>query len=106
MAFVDDSSAWTVGPSARANYSDLQAIISRAEKWEKRSGATSKGEKTTLIHFTRNADLTSTMSIDLGLDSLRYMSSSTGNLQKPSEEVCRLLVISNYSYSPMVDATR
>ena len=60
MAFVDDYNAWVTGPSAAANREGIQAIIDRAINWEKRSGATFEGEKTMLVHFTRNADRTST----------------------------------------------
>ena len=41
------------GPTARANLEGIQAIINRAEGWERRSGATFEGDKTALIHFTR-----------------------------------------------------
>ena len=58
MAFVDDYNAWVTGPSADANREGIQAIIDRAVEWEKRSGATFEGEKTTVIHFSRNADRT------------------------------------------------
>ena len=54
MAFVDDYTAWVTGPSAEANREGLQAIIDRALNWERRSGATFEGEKTALVHFTRN----------------------------------------------------
>ena len=60
IAFVDDYSAWVTGPSADANRQGLQAIIDRAMEWEKRSGATFEGEKTAVIHFTRNSNRTST----------------------------------------------
>jgi hypothetical protein len=55
MAFVDDYNAWVVGLSANANREGIQAIINRALDWEKRSGATFEGEKTTIIHFSRIA---------------------------------------------------
>ena len=57
MAFVDDYTAWVTGPSARSNRSEIQNIINSALEWEKRSGATFEGEKTTIVHFTRNNDL-------------------------------------------------
>jgi hypothetical protein len=60
IAFVDDYSAWVTGPSADANRDGIQAIIDRAMDWEKRSGATFEGEKTTIIHFTRQASRSST----------------------------------------------
>ena len=61
MAFVDDYNAWVIGPSADANREGIQTIIDRAMDWEKRSGATFEGDKTTVIHFSRNADRTNTM---------------------------------------------
>jgi hypothetical protein len=60
MAFVDDYTGWVVGPTAEANRERLQTIIDEALDWEKRSGATFEGEKTTLVHFTRNPSRTST----------------------------------------------
>ena len=48
MAFVDDYSAWVTGPSAEANREGIQSIIDRAIDWEKRSGATFEGERTSL----------------------------------------------------------
>lgn len=59
MAFVDDYSAWVTGPTAEANRVGIQAIIDRALDWERRSGATFEGDKTTIIHFTRDARRTS-----------------------------------------------
>jgi hypothetical protein len=60
MAFVDDYTGWVIGLTAEANRERLQAIIDEALDWEKRSGATFEGEKTTLVHFTRNPNRTST----------------------------------------------
>ena len=60
MAFVDDYTGWVVGPTAEANRERLQIIIDEALDWERRSGATFEGEKTILIHFTRNPNRTST----------------------------------------------
>jgi len=54
LAFVDDYTAWVTGPSAEANIEGIQRIISKATAWERRSGATFEGEKTVMIHFTRN----------------------------------------------------
>jgi hypothetical protein len=59
LAFVDDYSAWVTGPTAEANREGLQAIIDRALGWERRSGATFEGDKTSIIHFTRNRERTS-----------------------------------------------
>jgi hypothetical protein len=61
MAFVDDYNAWVIGPSADANREGILTIIDRAMDWEKRSGATFEGDKTTAIHFSRNADRTNTI---------------------------------------------
>ncbi|KAM6514322.1 hypothetical protein FALCPG4_18909 [Fusarium falciforme] len=59
MAFVDDYSAWVTGPTAETNRAGIQAVIDRALDWERRSGATFEGDKTTIVHFTRNAERTS-----------------------------------------------
>ena len=59
MAFVDDYSAWVVGPTAEENRAGIQSIIDEALGWERRSGATFNGDKTTIVHFTRNAARTS-----------------------------------------------
>jgi hypothetical protein len=59
IAFVDDYTAWVVGPSAEANRAGIQAIIDRALDWERRSGAQFEGEKTAIVHFTRNKDRSS-----------------------------------------------
>ena len=56
MVFVDDYTAWITGLSADVNCEGIQAIINRAMDWEKQSGATFKGDKTTVMHFTRNVD--------------------------------------------------
>lgn len=65
IAFVDDYSAWVTGPSAEENRAGLEAIIDRAMCWERRSGATFESGKTTLIHFTRNAQRTNTGSFTI-----------------------------------------
>ena len=54
MAFVDDYSAWVTGPTAAANQRAVEAIADSALEWERRSGATFEGEKTMLMHFTRD----------------------------------------------------
>jgi hypothetical protein len=54
IAFVDDYTAWVVNPTAEANRAGIQATIDRALDWEKRSGAQFEGEKTAIVHFTRN----------------------------------------------------
>ncbi|EAQ85633.1 hypothetical protein CHGG_06886 [Chaetomium globosum CBS 148.51] len=56
IAFVDDYTAWVTGPSAESNRTGIQAIIDKALNWEKRSGAQFEGEKTAIIHFTRNME--------------------------------------------------
>ena len=54
IAFVDDYTAWVTGDSAAANRAQIEQLIDRALAWERRSGATFEGEKTTIVHFTRN----------------------------------------------------
>lgn len=54
IAFVDDYTAWVTGPTAQANYIGIQAIIDRALDWGRRSGATFEGDKTAVVHFSRN----------------------------------------------------
>lgn len=53
IAFVDDFTAWVTGPTAESNREGIEAIISSAIEWEKRSGATFEADKTAIIHFTR-----------------------------------------------------
>ena len=55
IAFIDDYTAWITGNSAAENHAQIQAIVERALKWEERSGATFKPDKTAYIHFTRNS---------------------------------------------------
>lgn len=55
IAFVDDFTAWVTGPTAHSNRDKIKAIVEEALDWEKRSGATFETDKTTIIHFTRNA---------------------------------------------------
>jgi Reverse transcriptase (RNA-dependent DNA polymerase) len=54
MAFVDDYTAWVTGPTAAANRGPIEAIVEKALEWERRSGATFEGDKTSVVHFTRN----------------------------------------------------
>ncbi|EAQ84812.1 hypothetical protein CHGG_08826 [Chaetomium globosum CBS 148.51] len=56
ITFVDDYTAWVTGPSAESNRTGIQAIIDKALDWEKRSGAQFEGERTAIIHFTRNME--------------------------------------------------
>lgn len=58
MAFVDDYSAWVTGLTAETNRVGIQTIRD-STGLGKRSGATFEGDKTTIIHFTRNARRTS-----------------------------------------------
>ena len=60
VAFVDDYTAWVTGENAAANHTGIEGLIARALEWERRSGATFEGEKTTIMHFTRNPSKTDT----------------------------------------------
>jgi hypothetical protein len=51
---VDDYTAWVTGESAEANRAGIKRIVREAEEWERRSGASFEGEKTCLVHYTRN----------------------------------------------------
>ena len=54
MAFVDDYSAWVIGPSAEENTRAIQnEVIPILEKWERTSGAQFEAAKTSFIHLTR-----------------------------------------------------
>ena len=69
IAFVDDYTAWVVGRSAESNLSGIREVVNHALAWERRSGATFEGEKTALVHFTRNAKKQSTTPINIkGVD--------------------------------------
>jgi ribonuclease HI/exonuclease III len=58
IGFVDDYTAWVVGPTAEENTVRIQTeIIPRVTRWETESGATFEAEKTQFIHFTRNRSL-------------------------------------------------
>ena len=59
VVFVDDYTAWVTGPSAEANRAGIQAIINRALDWERRSSTQFEGDKTSIVHFTRNKDRSS-----------------------------------------------
>ena len=61
MAFIDDYTAWVTGPTAAANRGPIKAIVERALEWERRSGATFKGDKTLVVHFTRDPRRTDTV---------------------------------------------
>ena len=55
MAYIDDYTAWVVGPSAAENTKLLQEVVlPRLERWERESGAIFEASKTAFIHFTRN----------------------------------------------------
>ncbi|KAF2135169.1 uncharacterized protein K452DRAFT_212534, partial [Aplosporella prunicola CBS 121167] len=54
LGFVDDYTAWVVGPSISHNVDRLQQeVMPQAEQWAESSGATFDGGKTHLIYFTR-----------------------------------------------------
>ncbi|KAJ5449492.1 uncharacterized protein N7458_005941 [Penicillium daleae] len=55
IAFVDDFTAWMTGPTAQSNREGIEAIITEALDWEKRSGATFEADKTAIIHFAPKA---------------------------------------------------
>jgi hypothetical protein len=55
IAFVDDFTAWVTGSTAQSNREGIEAIISEALDWERRSGATFEAEKTAIIHFASKA---------------------------------------------------
>jgi hypothetical protein len=54
MAFVDDYSAWVMGPSAEENTRTIQdEVVPMLETWERTSGAQFEVAKTSFIHLTR-----------------------------------------------------
>ncbi|KAF9728465.1 zinc knuckle [Paraphaeosphaeria minitans] len=54
MAFVDDYSAWVMGPSADGNTRTIQnEVVPLLEKRERTSGAVFDAKKTSFIHLTR-----------------------------------------------------
>jgi len=54
LGFIDDYSAWVVGPSEGENTILIQnTIIPRATKWAEESGAIFEAGKTGFIHFTK-----------------------------------------------------
>ena len=58
-----------MGKNADTNTTSLSEIINHALAWERYSGATFKGEKTTLVYFTRNAKLQSDIPLSIkGID--------------------------------------
>jgi ribonuclease HI len=82
VAFVDDYTAWVTGPSAESNRAGLQAIIDRALDWERRSGAQFEGDKSAIIHFTRNKERSSDVPFTV-----------KGDMVKPKESVKILRVV-------------
>ena len=55
MGFVDDYTRWAISDSIDRNMSVLNdKVVPRALQWAKDSGATFEGDKTILMHFTRN----------------------------------------------------
>ena len=65
VAFIDDHTAWVVGKGAEENITGIREIVDHALAWELRSGATFEGEKTALVHFTRNSRLQSSSPINI-----------------------------------------
>ncbi|KAJ5152514.1 hypothetical protein N7492_009794 [Penicillium capsulatum] len=55
IAFVDDFTAWVTGPTAQSNREGIEAIVTEALDWERRSGATFEAGKTAIIHFAPKA---------------------------------------------------
>lgn len=77
MAYVDDYSAWTIGPSAAENTLWLQQeVIPLLEKWERESGAVFDAGKTSFIHLTR---------VTTGTRGRAWESSSTPSRQYQSQ---------------------
>ena len=59
ITFTNNYTTKVVGKNAEANTISLRKVINHALAWEACSGATFKGEKTALVHFTRNPRLRS-----------------------------------------------
>ena len=69
IAFVDDYTAWVVGKSAESNLSGIREVVNHALAWKRRSSASFEGDKTALVHFTRNINKQSTTPINIkGVD--------------------------------------
>ena len=58
VAFVDDYTAWVTGPSAESNRTGLQAIIQSPRLGKTKRGSV-EGDKSAIIHFTRNKERSS-----------------------------------------------
>jgi hypothetical protein len=52
----DNYSAWVTGPTAEANRVGTQAVINRALKRERQSGATFEEDKAAIVNFTRHPE--------------------------------------------------
>ena len=65
IAFINNYSAWVVGEDAALNTIKIRGIVDHALAWESRSGATFEGEKTALVHFTRNLRLQTNTPLDI-----------------------------------------
>ena len=65
IAFVNNYTEWVVGENAEANTVSLRKVINHALAWEACSGAIFKGEKTALVHFTRNPKLRSNKPLNI-----------------------------------------
>jgi hypothetical protein len=55
IAFVDDFTAWVIGPTVESNRGGIKEIIKKALDWERRSGATFEAEKTAIIPLSDTA---------------------------------------------------
>lgn len=66
---------WVVGKSAAENLDRLQTVVQLATRWESRSGASFEGDKTSLIHFTRNSQQSADEPIIAKGQEVRSMSS-------------------------------
>ena len=65
IIFVNNYTAWVVGESAEANVISLRKVVNNALAWEACSGTIFEGEKTALVHFTRNPRLRSNMPLNI-----------------------------------------
>jgi hypothetical protein len=66
MGFVDDYTRWAISDSIDQNMAVLNdKVVPRALQWARDSGATFEGDKTILMHFSRNRKKTSQPSAPL-----------------------------------------
>ena len=81
MRFLDNNTAWIVGPTAEENSQRIQAeILPRVLKWEKESWATVEPNKTQLIHFTRNWTLAQRQHLQLTMNQTSTSTTSVCNI--------------------------